>query len=74
LNVPIQTQETLDWDANDIVEINGRVGWVQTELQQVAGAVRHYHSFWVHKLWLIEKTSMTEDTSFKPRRRAYRIL
>lgn len=26
----IQTQETLDWDANDIVEINGRVGWVQT--------------------------------------------
>jgi hypothetical protein len=69
-------KETLDWDANDIVDLNsdGHFGWVQTEFEQVADADRHYHSFWVHKLWRIEKTSMAEDTSFKPRRHAYRIL
>ncbi len=72
----MHTQETLDWDDNDIVDLNGdgTVGWIQTELDQVAGADLHYHSFWVHKLWRIEKTSMTQDTSFIPRRRAYRIL
>ncbi len=69
-------EETLDWDDNDIVDFNGdgRVGWMQTELKQVVGADRHYHSFWVHKLWRIEITNMTEDTGFIPRRRAYRIL
>lgn len=72
----MHTHETLDWDANDIVDFNcdGRVGWVQTELQQVPGADGRDHSFWVHKLWRIEKTSMIEDKGFKPRRRAYRIL
>ena len=72
----IQIQETLDWDANDIVDLNGdgRVGWMQTNFEQVAGADGRDHSFWVHKLWRIEKTSMTEDPSFIPRRRAYRIL
>jgi hypothetical protein len=72
----MHSHETLDWDANDIVDLNrdGRVGWVQTELQQVPGADGRGHSFWVQKLWRIEKTSMTEDTGFIPRRRAYRIL
>jgi hypothetical protein len=70
------THETYDWDDNGIVDLNGngRVGWIQTEFEQVAGADGRDHSFWVHKLWRIEKTSMTEDTGFKPRRRAYRIL
>ena len=67
----MSTHETLHWDANDIVEINGRVGWVQTKLQQVPGADGRDHSFWVHKLWRIEKTSMTEHNGFKPRRRAF---
>jgi hypothetical protein len=70
----IRIQETLNKDSNDIVEFNGRVGWVQTELDQVVGGDRHYYSFWVHKSWRIEKTSMIEDSGFKSRRRAYRIL
>jgi hypothetical protein len=44
---------------------------VQTKLQQVPGADGRDHSFWVHKLWRIEKTSMTEHNGFKPRRRAF---
>ena len=72
----IQIQETLDWDANDIVDLNGdgRVEWMQTDFEQVAGADGRDHSFWVHKSWRIEKTSMIEDSGFKSRRRAYRIL
>ena len=72
----MHTHETLDWDANDIVDLagDGRVGWVQTELQQVPGVDGRDHSYWVHKLWRIEKTSISEDAGFKERRRAYRIL
>jgi len=46
----MHTHETLDWDENDIVDLagDGHVGWVQTELQQVAGADGRDHSFWVH--------------------------
>jgi len=70
------SKETYDWDANDIVDFNsdGKTQWIQTEFEQVAGPDGRDHSFWVHKLWRIEKISMTENAGFKERRRAYRIL
>ncbi len=72
----MHTHETYDWDDNDIVDFNGdgRIGWMQTNFEQVADPDGRDHSFWLHKLWRIEKTNMTEDTGFIPRRRAYRIL
>ncbi len=72
----MHSHETYDWDANNIVDLNGdgRVGWMQTEFEQVVGPDGRDHSFWVHKLWRIEKSRITEDAGFKPHRRAYRIL
>lgn len=72
----LHTLETYDWDDNDILDLagDGHVGWMQTNFEQVVGADGRDHSFWVHKLWRFEKTNITEDTSFIPRHRAYRIL
>jgi hypothetical protein len=66
----LEAHDTYDWGPEDIVDLggDGKVRWVETQLEQTEDAKGRPQSFWVHALWRVEGGEVVREREVARRR------
>jgi hypothetical protein len=60
-------RDTYDWDPDDIVEMggDGKLRWVETQLEQTENYKGRPQSYWVHTLWRVDAQEVMRERELR---------